>query len=300
MLDSLLAQTYAHISIYIRDDQSTDSTAEIIQNYIKKGTDDIQIHVVDDDLGNLGYTRNFMHTLRATDDAAFYAFCDQDDYWFPDKIERAVKMLKSQPQNQCLLYTSNYDVCDERLNVIGQSHPPTPIEKLDVGKSLSLYDGGWLLGLTLMMNRSLKQMAFDNDAQRIYSHDIWVQAVAVGFQGKLIIDDKVTAHFRRHQKTTSIAESKVNTSALAAWKYRLKEFLGNGTMFESVRNGIVTYSAIFIDKVPKKQDVDFLRRFADRGDGKNHRISKLLYPHRLKRTLSVELAWRLSMLMGKI
>ena len=298
LLDSLLAQTHPDISIYARDDHSTDGTLDILRAYREKATD--RIHLVEDDLGNLGYARNFMRTIRASGDADYYAFCDQDDYWFPDKVQRAVEALGAQPQDRCLLYSSNYDVCDEKLNVVGQSHAPTPLERLDAGKSLSLYDGGWLLGFTLTMNRALKRLAFDNTAEKIYSHDIWVQAVAVGFGGKLITDDKVTVYFRRHDKTTSVAETNVNSSFLAAWKYRLAQFSGNGKMFDSVHNGIVTYAALYADKVPGNKDADFLRRFKDQGDGKNHRLRKALYPHRLKQSLPVEAAWRLSILMGKI
>ncbi len=300
LLDSLLAQTYRNIDIYIRDDASKDRTKDILKYYAQKSTDEIRLHVVEDDLGNLGYARNFMRTMRASGEADYYCFCDQDDYWFPNKVERAVAAMKTQPKDCCLLHSANYDVCDKDLNVVGESHPTTPFERLDVGKSLSLFDGGWVLGFTLMMNRALKKKAFDNGAENIYSHDIWVQAVAVGFGGKLLTDKEVTVHFRRHDSTTSIAETKVNRSFMEAWKYRFNEFLGNGKMFESIRNSINSYAAAFEGQMVRKRDADFLRRFADRGDGKKHRAAKVFYPHRLKKSMIVEVAWRLAILMGKV
>lgn len=300
LLDSVFAQTYGNIDIYARDDNSKDGTKAILKAYAEKSTDRIRLHIVEDDLGNLGYSRNFMRTMRASGDADFYSFCDQDDIWLPDKVERAVSAMEKESQDRCILYSSNYDVCDKDLNVVGESHPLTPFDKLDVGKSLSLYDGGWLLGFTLVMNRKLKELSFDNDAEQIYSHDIWVQAVAVGFEGLLLTDDKVTVHFRRHENTTSIAESKVNRSFLEAWKYRLNEFLGNGKMFQSLRNGINTYASIFANRLPRAKDNLFLRCFADRGDGRKHILRKFLYPHRLKKSFVVELAWRFAILMGRI
>ena len=300
LLDSVFAQTYGNIDIFARDDGSKDDTKEILKRYAEKNTDTVRLHIVEDELGNLGYSRNFMRTMRASGDADYYCFCDQDDVWLPDKVARAVSAMEKESQDQCLLYSSNYDVCDRDLNVIGASHPLTPFEELDVGKSLSLYDGGWMLGFTLVMNRKLKETAFDNNAEQIYSHDIWVQAVAVGFQGKLLTDDKVTVHFRRHENTTSIAESKVNRSFLEAWKYRLNEFLGNGKMFQSVRNGINTYASVYENTLPRSKDRLFLKRFADHGDGKKHIFGKLFYPHRMKKSLVVELAWRFAILMGKV
>ena len=35
-LDSLLAQTYPHIAIYVRDDGSKDNTVEILKEYMAK------------------------------------------------------------------------------------------------------------------------------------------------------------------------------------------------------------------------------------------------------------------------
>lgn len=299
LLDSLLAQTFRNITVYVRDDGSSDETCSILGEYSRKSTDGINIRVIEDNIGNLGYTKNFLRVIRASDDADFYAFCDQDDYWLPDKVNRAVTALRSRPSSKCLLYTSSYEVRDEMLNFVSKGHIPTPIERLDVGKSLSLYDGGWLLGFTLVMNRSLKQIAFDNDAQDMYSHDIWVQAVTAGLSGELIYDEKVTAYFRRHGGATSIAESNISSSLVAAWKYRCQEFFG-GKMFSRLHGGMVTFAALFADRVQAKKDRDFLRRFADNGDGKKHISRKMLYPHRLKQSFLVEMAWRFSILLGKL
>lgn len=300
LLSSLLAQTYRNIDVCVRDDGSTDQTRTILAEYATQSGDGVRIRVLEDRIGNLGYTKNFLRVIRASGDADYYAFCDQDDVWLPDKIERAVDALRGRPTDKCLLYTSGYEVRDEALNFAGKGHAPTPVKRLDVGKSLSLYDGGWLLGFTLVMNRRLKQAAFDNDALEMYSHDIWAQAVTAGFGGELVIDEKVTAYYRRHEGATSVAESDISNSLAAAWRYRLREFSGRGEMFQRLRRGIDTYAALFADRVPTAKDRDFLRRFADGGDGKKHIFRKMLYPHRLKQSLPVELAWRFSILAGKL
>lgn len=299
LLDSLLMQTYKNITVYIRDDGSTDKTRSILKEYYQKGNNGIDFCIIEDDLGNLGYVNNFLHVIRTSAEADYYAFCDQDDHWLPDKIERAVTAMSTRPSDKCLLYTSNYETRDENLNFISEGHVPTPIKQLDVGKSLSLYDGGWLLGFTLVINKKLKQIAFDNDAKDMYSHDIWVQSVAAGFGGEMIYDEKVSAYFRRHEKSTSVAESNINTSFFHAWMYRFQEFF-DGKMFSKLSSGIDTYVRLFSDKVEAKADKEFLSRFADCKDGKNHVVRKVLYPHRLKKSILLELAWRFSILSGKL
>lgn len=298
LLDSLLAQSYGNIHVYIRDDGSTDSTPQILEEYENRSQGGVSIHVLRDDLGNLGYVRNFLHIIRSSGEADYYAFCDQDDYWLPDKMAHAVELLGQHPAQQCLLYSSAYETRDQNLEFVREGHVPTPLERLDVGKSLCLYDGGWLLGFTLVMNKTLKEKAFDNQAQEMYSHDIWVQAVAAGFGGRLIYDPRVGTYFRRHGSTTSIAESSVSRSFLAAWKYRWSELFGNGSMFDRLKSSMVSYAELYSGQMSRKKDQQFLTRFGSREKG--HRLGKLFYPHRMKQSLPVELAWRLAILLGKI
>ena len=68
-----------------------------------------------------------------------------------------MEVLQTKPSYKCLLYSSAYETRDTDLNFLRKGHVPTPLEKLDVGKALSLYDGGWLLGFTLVMNKTLKE-----------------------------------------------------------------------------------------------------------------------------------------------
>lgn len=299
-LQSLLTQTYKNIDIYIRDDGSGDRTVDIIKKYENMKTDGIRIIFVEDTLGNLGYVKSFLKIIRASAKADYYAFCDQDDYWFPDKIERAVKLLDREDSNCCLLYSSAYQVCDNNMKVISEGHVPTPFEQLDVGKALSLFDGGWLLGFTCVINDSLKNKAFDNDIEEMYSHDIWTQAVAVGFGGKLLTDNKVTVYFRRHNQSTSIAEQGVSKSWISAWKYRWDEVFGKGNLFERLRCGIISYSHQYKNQMKRKTDIKFLEIFSNQTGGFMVKLKKLCYLHRLKKSLIIECAWRLAILMGKI
>lgn len=292
LLDSLLAQTYQNIRIYIRDDGSSDRTVEIVDEYQKKSD---KINVIKDNQGNLGYIKNFSETIRKSGEADYYAFCDQDDYWLPDKMANAVEKMEQCSPDQCGLYSCAYEVRNSKLEYVSEGHKPTPFSELDVGKSLSLYDGGWLLGFTLVINNTLMHKAFDKQFDVIYSHDIWVQAVTVGFGGEFIYDDRIGAYFRRHEDTTSIAEGKVNSNMIELWKYRLNEFR-EGKMFRKIRNSYYNYSKNYIGEVTGKTDRLFLRTYGREGN----RFKKAVYPHRLKKELLAEIAWRFAALMGKV
>ena len=84
-LDSLLNQTYQNIKIFIRDDGSKDKTIDIIKEYQKKSE---KIFLTEGK--NIGFINSFFELLKLSNNADYYAYCDQDDVWMEDKIERAV------------------------------------------------------------------------------------------------------------------------------------------------------------------------------------------------------------------
>ena len=90
-IESILAQSYPDIRIYVRDDGSKDDTAKILWEYSEKKL----IRFVRG--RNVGYGRSFGRLLRIAKEGDFWAFCDQDDIWLPDKVKWAVEWLEQQP-----------------------------------------------------------------------------------------------------------------------------------------------------------------------------------------------------------
>ena len=92
-IDSIMAQTGVEVYLLIRDDGSEDSTVSIIQEYVEQYPDRIQIVIGK----NIGWKKSFIQLLRMAGNFDYYAFADQDDYWFPDKE------ICSKPFIQCQL-----------------------------------------------------------------------------------------------------------------------------------------------------------------------------------------------------
>jgi GT2 family glycosyltransferase len=87
-LDSVLNQTHRHCEILIGDDTSSDGTREILKAYAQR---DGRIRLIFNP-ENLGYNRNFEALARQAA-GEYIAFCDQDDVWAADKLERLLAAI---------------------------------------------------------------------------------------------------------------------------------------------------------------------------------------------------------------
>lgn len=89
-LDSILSQTYPIEEIIIQDDASTDKTVDIIRSYQEKHKN-IKLFR---NYSNLGFNVNFKSALMKAS-SELVAIADQDDIWFPTKIEKQVDCIES-------------------------------------------------------------------------------------------------------------------------------------------------------------------------------------------------------------
>lgn len=110
-IESILAQTYPYWELLITDDCSTDDTVEIVRRYVDLDPR-IKLFRLERNSG-AGVCRN-----RSIQEAQgrFIAFCDSDDCWKPDKLERQLAFMEK--MNCALSYTA-YMTCDENSHVTG-------------------------------------------------------------------------------------------------------------------------------------------------------------------------------------
>lgn len=88
-IQSILNQTYQNWEMLITDDCSTDGTWELLQNFAAKDAR-IKIFQLEHNSGP-GVTRN--NSLKHAS-GRFIAFCDSDDLWRPEKLEKQIKFLQ--------------------------------------------------------------------------------------------------------------------------------------------------------------------------------------------------------------
>lgn len=89
-INSIFAQENVDVTIFFRDDGSTDKTLEIL-NSLPRVT-----QVKDSHLPNCGAASNFLllaNCIKDYTDFEYIFFADQDDIWFPNKMISAIKVL---------------------------------------------------------------------------------------------------------------------------------------------------------------------------------------------------------------
>lgn len=104
-IESILAQTYQNWELLITDDCSTDNSVNVIQSYVEKDTR-IKLLKLDVNSG-AGAARN--NSIKEAN-GRFIAFCDSDDRWFPEKLEKQIAFML---EKDCGLSYTSYMTCDE-------------------------------------------------------------------------------------------------------------------------------------------------------------------------------------------
>jgi len=232
-LNSLYEQTYPNIKILVRDDGSTDTTRELLAAECLTGAiEQLEGH------NNLGATGSFFALLRhaASTETAYVAFCDQDDVWQANKIERAVSLL-AEVSDRPALYCCRLDIVDEQLQSLELSVKP---RKIGFGNALV---ENIAVGCTMVLNRkAIDLLCQQTLPSHVYVHDWWCYLVISCF-GKVIFDDNPLIKYRQHGGNVIGAA----TNRLGVLKRKLAR-LFNARLWISEQ--AITFWELFSDRLP--------------------------------------------------
>jgi len=227
-LDSLLAQSYKNFILVVRDDGSSDGTVSILQNYAKDYSELIRLLPCDDE--NKGASGGFAflidYVLKNKEslglNSAYMMFCDQDDTWFPEKIEKQLAlMLVTEAKNSSAAPTivhSDLEVVSEQNTVIAKSLISYQGLEIQRNSFPNLVISNLVTGCTALINESLAEKALPIPENAIM-HDWWLALVATAF-GKLVYLDIPLVHYRQHGNNTIGAKEYKNVSVVEVSLWR--------------------------------------------------------------------------------
>ena len=187
-IDSLLMQKGVKVQIIVRDDGSTDDTKKILDEYQSKG----QLTWYTGE--NLRTAKSFMDIVRKVSDAPYYAFCDQDDVWKPEKLKRAIEKIREIEKDDLpVLYNSDYQLVDAQLNPLPESnHKSTTTFNAAILSSCTT-------GCTVVFNKALQKYLSEYTPKYQAMHDSWACRVCLAVGGKVIFDENYKSLlYRQH------------------------------------------------------------------------------------------------------
>jgi glycosyltransferase involved in cell wall biosynthesis len=194
-LDSLAAQTHQNWVLIASDDGSTDDTLRILNAYqIKWPVGKLTIK----EGPKQGFCANFQSL--ACDPAIradYYAFCDQDDVWLPNKLETAVTNITAHQVHRELtlpyLYCGRTSYVSEKLEPIGIS--PLFVFPAKFRNALVQSIAG---GNTMVFNQETKLALEKVGMVDVPSHDWWLYLLVSGIGGEVYYDKVPQILYRQH------------------------------------------------------------------------------------------------------
>lgn len=189
-LESFALQTRLPDELIVCDDMSNDGTLELLEAFKLQAPFDVKIVV---NRANMGYTRNFEKAISlCTGNIIFLS--DQDDIWFPNKIEICVGHLAK--DKNVLLCIHDANLVDDNLIFHGATKM-TQVARVS-GKS-GLFATG---ALTVIRQDILRYVL--PIPEGIVGHDIWIHQVAKLLGVRSVVPASLQV-LRRHSSNTSVS-----------------------------------------------------------------------------------------------
>lgn len=199
-IQSIQRQSVENWRLLIRDDGSTDDTLALAVQFARQ---DPRIEVVQDTLGNLGPVRNFgaLMQLALQSDAPYIAFADQDDVWYPDKLERQLQRARTSEEDHGahtpVLVHSDLALVAADLTPLGRTYMGYQhIRHADDPPLSTLVLQNNVVGCTMLANRALLELALPLPAAA-YMHDWWL-ALCARTCGQMVYMSAPTVSYRQH------------------------------------------------------------------------------------------------------
>lgn len=197
-IESILAQDYENLTVLARDDGSSDSTADILLSYEREFPERFRVMPSSPGTGNPKL--NFLLLMKAST-AAYVCLSDQDDLWLPDKVRKAMSLMRQLEsqwgEHTPALVFSDLRVVDQQLLPLKESMwahfgvAPEFIERF-----ATLLNKNVVTGCTTMLNRRLVALS-QRMSDEAVMHDHWIAMVACAFGKSAFVREQLVL-YRQH------------------------------------------------------------------------------------------------------
>lgn len=166
-IESALEQTFTDFEIIVSDDKSTDNTRIVVHDF----SDERIKYILHKGKKGPSATRN---TAILASAGEYIAFLDDDDKWFPDKLQKQVDVLDCSAPNVCGVYTKSLKI-DIMTGRIISSNPET--DKVSGNLLYQLIIKSPIHTPTVLVRKScLEEVGlFDETMSYMEDLDLWIR-----------------------------------------------------------------------------------------------------------------------------
>lgn len=210
-LESLKDQTYTEWRLVIRDDRSSDKTAEIVKKFSDEVEQEVILKVNEKPSGSA--KNNFALLINDAKESDYVMFCDQDDIWKKDKIEITFNKMKQAEERYGrdfpLLVHGDVEVIDENGNINADSMFEMSHINAD-SKLPQILIQNHVTGCTMMCNKKLiAGISEYASSEYIIMHD-YLAALYASVFGKIEVIKKPLLSYRQHSGNSVGAKNNNN------------------------------------------------------------------------------------------
>jgi len=227
-IQSVLAQTYPDWELIVVDDGSTDNTANVIQQFVRR---DGRVKYIFQENGRLGKARN---TGIMNSGGPLIAFLDSDDLWVETKLEKQTQAMVEQDVDvvfsDCYIFRDQ-NTADETTtfkSLVGRFAGPDILDLLIRQNRIPV--------LTILLKRTALQRVgwFDEPITGCEDYDLWLRLAKANADFYGMAD--VLARYRRHDAAMTAVASNL-------WKPMLeivRRHIHDTRLSESEKNRRIT------------------------------------------------------------
>ncbi len=175
-LTSIQQQTRSPDELVVCDDCSTDGTIEMLHDFAASAAFPVRITRNEH---NLGFVANFERAIRLCQ-GDLIALCDQDDIWYPTRLERSLQEFTAHPEVGFVF--SDADIIDDQDQLTGMrlwtnfGFVGERKEQLFAGDYTVLAKNRFVTGATVMFRSRLRENCLPIGSG--WLHDEWIVAIA--------------------------------------------------------------------------------------------------------------------------